>query len=621
MISRGDAIVDQIRIKAVNPRWHRAIRLYGLRLVENKLDHNQQWAALIGELSRDGTHKVESDLVLESIAFAANAESLLEQIWTRLIDDRGALLNRLLTRFLHVATFPDPQYATLSEDVAAAALLRIPVWPLWPPILRVLHMHRGDAIPLATEQITRIADLWLKHSGERWPLRDEAGQILLDATHFAIGEIRKNRWHGNHDMCANVLARCLTAATVRPIEVAELAVLLVERREYSLFPKDSDDLNDDHQGQKRATSRKNTTKREDNKVDLPSLLGLRGPLADPWPDGPLRRVNHEVRDGFLSSSNPLQYLFKVQPKTAKEVLLALLIREPLPTTRDAFDKSIVEFLPVHDEHGWTPGIFFHGPFLAFLKTDWETGIETVTSLINFVTERWIDKRDPRPPSVSATIDGERIEYFGSSEAYYWYRDSVRSPKVVVPALMALEQWLYLCLEHDGPIKPAIRQILRSSRSTALLGVLTAVGRKEPRLFGDELQKLVPIWQLQAWEDEYKHRELESLLGITMMQWTRWGEHIFNMARDWHTLEHRKTTLGDVLFERFITSPKFRSAIKASQAGWKKELAALGDSHDARTLEKITLRFDKRNWRARNVANGVALEFVEPKERTQRLARA
>ena len=39
-------------------------------------------------------------------------------------------------------------------------------------------------------------------------------------------------------------------------------------------------------------------------------------------------------------------------------------------------------------------------------------------------------------------------------------------------------------------------------------------------------------------------------GMTMMQWTRWGESIWNMVHKWHTLEHRKTTIGDVLFQQF-----------------------------------------------------------------------
>ena len=608
LMSRQHDIVELTRDKAFNPQWHRAIRLYGLRLLENPPDGNQRWFELIAGLSPDGRHPVESDLILESVAFAANAEDLLRKVWDRLVEKQGALLTRLLTRFLHVATLPDPRYAGLSDDVATAALHRIPFWPLWLPVLRVLHEHRAEAITLATDQITTIADLWLKTSGDTWPLRNEAAQVLLDATTFVVEEIRQQDWRADSDRCKNVFSRFLTAAIVRPDEVAELALSLVERRGHSLFAiREEDELADDEQGQ-------------DDEVGLADLLGTRGPRADPWPDGPLRRINHKVHEGFLGSGDPLQVLFANRPDTAKEVLLALLIREPLPTTRYAFDSPMYEFLDVDTEREWTPGMFFHGPFLAFLQTDWEKGIETIVTLINFVTERWMDKRGSPPPPVCAIIEGERVEYCGSSEAYYWYRDQVRSPNVVVPALMALERWFYLCIERGKSIEPALRQVLRSSRSTALLGVLAAVGRKQPGLFNDELRELVPIWQLQVWEDEYRIQQLETLLGMTMMRWVRWGEAIFNLVRDWHTLDHRKTTLGDVLFEQFVTQAEFRSFMKTIHAQWSEELAALGDSGDARFLEKITLRFDEHNWIARRVESGVALDFLEPQERTQRLAR-
>ena len=607
LMSRQHEIVAVTREKAFNPRWHRAIRLYGLRLLENQSDGNQQWSELIAGLSPEGKHQVESDLVLESVVFAANAENLLQQVWDRLFEEEGALLTRLLTRFLHVATLPDPRFATLSDDLATAAMHRIPFWPLWLPVLRVLHEHRAEGISVATDQITKIADLCLKYSSHSWPLRNQAAQILLDATTFVVGEIRQRDWRVDRDICKSVFSRLLTAAKVFPDEVAELALTLVERSEHSLFANNEvGECADDEQVQ-------------GDEVDLVGLIGIRGPLAEPWPDGPLRRVKHEVHEGFLSGGDPLQFLIAMRPDAAKEVLLALLIREPLPTTRRAFDGPLFEFLHVDTERDWSPAMFFHGPFLVFLQTNWEKAIETIVVLINFLTDRWMDNRDSPPPSVCTTIDGECIEYFGSSEAYYWYRDSVSSPNVVVPALMALERWLYLCLEHEEPIKPAVQQILRSSRSTALLGVLAAVGRKQPGLFNDELRGLVSIWQLQIWEEQYRIQQLESLLGMTMMQWSRWGESIFNMVKEWHILAHRKTVLGDVLFEQLVTNSAFRSFMNSAHAEWKHELAALGDSDDAAFLENITLRFDERNWKARPVESGVALEFAEPEERTHRLA--
>lgn len=182
--------------------------------------------------------------------------------------------------------------------------------------------------------------------------------------------------------------------------------------------------------------------------------------------------------------------------------------------------------------------------------------------------------------------------------------------------MALEHWLYLCLDQNGPIKAAIRQILSSSRSTALLGVLSAVGRKMPGLFNVDLREMVSLWRLQLWEEEYRIGQLESLMGLSLMQSTRWGEEVFNVARDWHALPHRKTTLGEVLLSEFSTNAEFRLFFMDIRAKWNEELATLADSGDARVLEKLTFDFDEHNWSLSE--NGIALRFVEPKERTQQV---
>lgn len=601
LLSRQEEIARLAAEYSLNPRWHRAIRLFGLRLLENE-SRVEHWEQLISQLSPNDQYKVESDLVLESVAFAGNAEALIGQVWPTLVASKGKLLNRLLTRFLHIATLPDPLYAS---DLGLAALQRIPFWPLWLPMLRVLSEKSTEAIPIATDQVTRMADLWLRCSGENWPLRAEAGQILLDAAEHIIGEIRSQDWRADSDLCESVFSRLLTAASVYPNEVSVLALALVERRENSLFAVDEEDESDELE--------------PDDEGGVAALLGPRGPLSDPWPDGPLRRVNHSVHDGFLAGSNPLQYLFAVRPEIGKEVVLALLIREPLPQYRDSFDSVLDEFLHVDTERDWSPPMYFRGPFLSFLRTNREKGIETIVALLNFVTDRWIDNRDEPPPAIRVSVGGEDVAFFGSSEAYYWYRDSVRSPNVVVPALMALERWLYLCLDHEESIAPAVQQILSTSRSTALLGVLAAVGRKSPKLFNDELRALVPVWQLQVWEENYRLQQLESLLGMTMMQWTRWGESIWNLVREWHTLEHRKTTLGDVLFQQLLTDGDARSILIEAQAQWAEELQNQGESDESGFLENIALRFDESNWQMREVENGIAIDFVEPEERTQRLA--
>ena len=607
LLSRQQDIAEISREYSLNPQWHRAIRLFGLRLLEGEADI-PQWEQLVSGLAPEGTQRVESDLVLESIVFAGNAEALLRDVWPSLVADDGKLLSRLLSRFLHSATLPDPRFAS---DPSLAASRRIPFWPLWLPVLRVLAEKRAEAIPIATEKVTHTADLWLKYAGQNWPLRYETGQILLDSAQFIIEEIKSQGLMTDSDLCKSVFSRVLTAACVCPDEVAELALSLAERRDVSPFVADEEAESEEPEPQEDEA---------DKSFVIVDIYEPRGPLSDPWPQGPLRRVNHRVNEGFLVGDNPLEYLFAARPKVGKEVLLALLIREPLPQNRNYFDHGIDEFLHVQTRRkNWWPPMFFRGPFLSFLRNDREQGVATIVELTNFVTDRWADNRE-NPPHVMVTNSrGEEVAYFGGSEAFYWYRDSGRSPDVVVTALMALEQWLYLKLEQGEPITSAVQQILDTSYSTALLGVLAAVGRREPKLFNKELRALVPVWQLQVWEEQYRIKQLESLLSMTMMEWSRYGESIWNIVHKWHTLEHRKTTLGNVLFQQFVTDEESRSMLVNMQKQWVKELEEIGESEDTGFLEKIALQFDESKLRMRREENRIIMEIEEPRERTERLA--
>jgi DNA replication protein DnaC len=602
LLSQQEEIVRLAKEYSVNPCWHRAIRLFGLRLLENG-SRVEQWTQLIAQLSPDNQPNVQSDLVLDSVALAGNAEALLRQVWPTLMATGGKLLRRLLTRFLHIATLPNPLYAS---ETRFAALPRIPLSPYWLPMLRILFEKRAEALPNATNQITEIADLWLRSSRDNLPLRAESGHLLLDAAQYIIEEIRLQNWQVDSNLCTSVFSRFLIAATVFPDKVSELALALVERRDNSLFASDKEVLSEESQ----------EVPDEDG---FANIFDPRGPLADPWPDGPLRNVNQCVHNGFLSDTDPLQHLFAVRPDVGKEVLLALLIFEPLPQFRESFGGIRDEFLHVATKRDWCPPMYFRGPFLSFLLANREKGVETIVALLNFVTDRWIGYRDKPPLSIRISVGAENYEFFGSSDAYFWYRDSVHSPNVVVPALMALERWFYWCLENEETIAPVIQQILSTSRSTSLLGVLAAVGRKSPMLFNDELRALVPVWQLQDWEENYKFQQLESLQGTAMMMWSRWGESLFNLVQEWHTLDHRKITIGEVLLQQFFNNADARLILIGAQRQWAEELENLGGSADAGFLEKIVIQFAESNWQMRKVENDIAVVFEEPEERKQRLA--
>lgn len=105
----------------------------------------------------------------------------------------------------------------------------------------------------------------------------------------------------------------------------------------------------------------------------------------------------------------------------------------------------------------------------------------------------------------------------------------------------------------------------------------------------------------------------------MMEWARWGETMFNYVHEWHTLEHRKTTISEVLLQQFFNNAEARSILIGAQRQWADELANLGGSVDAGFLEKIVMQFSESNWQMRKVDDGIAIVYVEPEERRQRLA--
>ena len=110
------------RSRAASPRWQQAVRLFGQRLLEHSDDGQERWRRSVEEtIEGSAPDELMRDLFLEALFLASNAAELLDRTWATLTSNNGRLLNRLLDRFLFVATLPDPRLAVLSEDQEVAA--------------------------------------------------------------------------------------------------------------------------------------------------------------------------------------------------------------------------------------------------------------------------------------------------------------------------------------------------------------------------------------------------------------------------------------------------------------------------------------------------------------------
>ena len=220
--AEADRVVDYLPGKELLPPWHRSVRLLALDTLRRD---SAEWERLREALDATG-HRLLADLFLDAVIFADDARRLLGDLWGRLVADRGALLRRLLTRFLAVATVPDPRALVLFPDqpelqTYVAARRRIPLWPLWPAMLEELSAHAEEATQLAGPQVAGIADLWLRSSSDGWPARAAAGELGLAVGRFIIDE-RASGAYFEDELELQLYRAALAAGAVEPEQTVEL---------------------------------------------------------------------------------------------------------------------------------------------------------------------------------------------------------------------------------------------------------------------------------------------------------------------------------------------------------------------------------------------------------------
>ena len=306
-----DATSSSTESRAASPRWQQAVRLFGQRLLETSADGQGRWRQSVETVNEaSASAGLLRDLFLDALFQATNAIELLNQTWDTLTASNGALLNRLLDRFLFVASLPDPRLAALSDDQEQATrlqhLLRIPFWPYWGPLLTVLHARRGDVVRLAPYSAARICALWLRTTP------DELGA--------AISPCRGGRKPPNSLSISRARSRRATrrATTIPPAAIERSMKRPYTRRRCFRMRRPRCALSWPEErisrpkspsaSPKRADKRQEERARQDlegsGRSKAPPPIGMpRGRLRPAWPDGPREKVDREFR-GSLPGWSP-----------------------------------------------------------------------------------------------------------------------------------------------------------------------------------------------------------------------------------------------------------------------------------------------------------------------------
>lgn len=558
-----------MRERYTAPRWYRAIRLYGQRLLEQAVDNNESWRKALKTVD-DGTPTgtLIRDLFLEALFLAPNAGAVMRQAWPVLTADNGKLLKVLLERFLYVATIPDPRLAQIlgpdMDTVGYEHLMRIPHAPYWKPLISVLDERRNEVVNLAPGETAEVCAMWLRSMnftpkpGYKIVGRQEAAELVYAIAreaqrHDALREL------GLYSGSKAIYEALLLASTELPGEVGQLCLELANRRDLdsSVAAKVADER------VKRIEARKTALATAPKRKTLPSPISIFGPLREPWPDGPRSRVGHPFVEACLDGHS-YGVFAKANPEVALEVLLAVCIEEP--QEKHVSPHSLPELSLNYWRNG-EPAIWFRGPFYALMTCAPEHGLTFVIKLANFATERYC-----RHHGKTVLISGKKRYWYGDLNALAWHYDGYLSHGALLQcALMALEKWFYDRIDGGEDVTSAVDRIMHEGCSLALAGLLLTVAKKKPQLLIGPLTPLLESWELIE-GDSHLVNQREHGLSPGFGYWGRESMQMVAMAQEWMTMPHRGTTVRDLLTKEFLPLEEYSAFFERLLATWENYLS-------------------------------------------------
>ena len=596
LAAHSDNLTTYCENRFTNPHWHAALRLYGVSLLESDRT-GERWKSAIA------AYPEARESLLEALVFAGNSRGLIDGVWSVLVADDGVLLNAFLKRFQHVASIPNPEYMALAMQVGAEAneartWERIPLWMYWLGILPALHSQKEDLISFAPTETARLARTWLRHTPVDWPGRQEAAALALGVAKQAL---RIGGYHHRSNENARLpYTALLEAYSDRPDAARELLLKAATRIE----PTDEDgELFKDYEPPGTVT-------------EVRSIIGCgRRETQEPWPDGPLYRVDEAFR-GACFETDAMRGIMEAAPELASEIVLALLIEcRPPKMEHDYYSRQSMlpedEVCLVHD-HGFYPRFYTRGPFLLFLRTQPDAALRTITRLVDFATERWMESRyeeKHRGMGLDIPLANGEKRFVGDADVFNWYHGVSRSD-IASSALMAVEKWLYERLDKKEDIVEWVELLLSASHSMAFLGMLCEVGRYAPGLLVGTLRPLLLVPDTYYMETMYAGSgELQYGTPASIRE----GEWFFKLAREWDSMEHRQRRLVDIASYLFHCHEETREALMLAGERWRKAIEKQeGNERWRRHTQALIATFDQGNWKEVDLPDGSkGLAFEEP----------
>lgn len=597
-----------------SPIWHRALRLYGIHLLEQS-DNLTKWSLVLATAgsipSPIGT--LAQDILLESTAFSsASGTSLLRNgLWPLLAEHGGRLLVRLLNRLFHTATFPNPTVveAIVQQapefEIHASAGARLPYPPYWFGILALLHAHREEVPARARGLAARVADLWLRSTDQGWAFRREAAELAVALAENMLREKEEcDRFFSDGEIDQQIYRALLAAGYEQPEAIAQIALEASGRRQQRFSPP--------------PLSEEELTSLRANRPKFPSLVlgGAYEPLPAPWPHGPEFRVDGALQKVVLGS-DALRPLADALPELAREVLLALLIAEP---RLRSFDGDLGGARFELEWPQWYPIFYTQGPFRYFLAVAETEAVTAILQLIDHATDRWVESTrrylarneecsptQVETPTISIEVDDKKVDFIGDADVFSWCQHGADSGGVIGSSLAALEKYLYDRVDSDADVTPLVLRLLRESRSLAIVGLLSVFGRRHFYYLRGPLRGLLVSPYLLQW----------TLMGSNHIMWELSLSDVPKPLREeyraWHEMHHRKTSLHGIAQFLFVNDLSLRPFFEKAREELRAGLQPGGPYQHWPLVESLVSLLDPSNYSELEHEDGTAYSQYSPPE--------
>ncbi|MGJ8562826.1 MAG: nSTAND1 domain-containing NTPase [Alphaproteobacteria bacterium] len=567
---------------SINPRWNKAFRLLGQFLLRQSQDEVCLWDKTLIELE-ERRNFVTADLLLEALCFDPQAGLLLEDRADFFLGGNGKWLNRLLKRFVHVATLPNELAKLLRQKSELAIYFdnahRSPTYYLWPPFGNFLHNHKDVVASFISPTVSKFCKVWLSSTpvtfsdGTPMVLRKEMAELaLMNARELQIST-GSSVIHMDDNEGLIYQAALLSASDAKA-EACEWVLEMAGRKEVSKVVVGRISHNRLVARQKKAEKLKTDPKFRASQEKLkqmskssPRFISSSHDLP-PWELGPQRRVDNRFRKCCLDSGG-LTSLMTTAPDVASEVLLALMI-EDNPVEEYSSHSMRESFGLSYGSSDSYPTIYWKSSFYQFLKINSKVALSCYIKLINFCVDRWeedvLKRGAKKAPYIAININSKKSNtYLGNYNLFLGGQQSSLSSGLFYSALDALEKWL--CEQSDAGINldPVISELLINCRSVSVIGVLVNLGKYAPGLFITSLRPILMIEHIYWWD---KGRVDNINNSFDMMSWSRTGEASFNLARDWTLAPHRKKDLTITICDLIWRNTEFSNFIKKAMKTWE-----------------------------------------------------